>query len=107
MNKRPLRMPVCDHDGCSLTRCRVQAGGCAAVTGSAWAALWRSKNKTDGARTHLIYHNGKLSVFNSRRHAREHIAREYGYIATRPDLQAEPHGWKMPVAVKVTVTLNA
>jgi hypothetical protein len=77
------------------------------VNGSAWAALWRSENKLDGVSSHLIYHNGKLAVFNSRRLAREHIEREYGYIRTRPDLKAEPHGWKMPIVVKVIVTLNA
>jgi hypothetical protein len=78
----------------------------AAPDGSAWAALWRSKNKIDGFTTHLIYSGGRLAIFKTRRLAREFITREYGYITARPDLQAEPHGWKLPTAVKVTVKLN-
>ena len=41
----------------------------------------------------------------TRREAREWIKKHYGYISERPDLQIEPHGWKMPVPVKVRVVL--
>jgi hypothetical protein len=44
-------------------------------------------------------------VFATRREAREFIKSEYGYIATRQDLRHEPHGWKMPVAVPVVISV--
>lgn len=47
-----------------------------------------------------------LAVFESRDAAREFIKSKYGYIATRPDLRREPHGWRMPVAVKVVVAVK-
>jgi len=42
-------------------------------------------------------------LFRTRQAAREWIKTKYGYIAERPDLQAEPHGWRMPKAVKVKI----
>ena len=49
-----------------------------------------------------------LAVFESRDAAREFIKSKYGYIAgsPRPDLRREPHGWRMPVAVKVVVAVK-
>ena len=71
-----------------------------------WGVLWRSRNKLDGAREHLVRRDCVPALFRTRREAREFIDREYGYIRKRQDLRAEPHGWKVPVAVKVTVTVT-
>ena len=70
-----------------------------------WGALWRQNNQLDGGRTHIINGGCGLPVlFRTRREARLFIEDQYGYIRTRPDLRAEPHGWKMPVAVRVKVS---
>ena len=84
-----------------------------------WAIECRSNNRLDGARSGLAgrfssgladapAHLGgyTVMVFATRAAARLYIEVHYGYIARRPDLHAEPHGWKMPrpVRVKVTVT---
>ncbi|MEO5368300.1 MAG: hypothetical protein H7831_18475 [Magnetococcus sp. WYHC-3] len=68
-----------------------------------WGILWRSKNKLFGKAEHLIWKFGKPILYPSRKEAREYIELEYGYIRTRPDLRAEPHGWKMPIPVKVKI----
>lgn len=68
-----------------------------------WSALWRSKNKVDGARTHLIHKDGFPVLFHTRRAAREFIESEYGYIREQSDLKAEPHGWRMPIPVRVSI----
>ena len=46
------------------------------------------------------------ALFRTRREAREYINEKYGYIRTRKDLRAEPHFWRMPRAVRVSVTWN-
>ena len=84
-----------------------------------WAIKHRSNNRLDGDRSFLqgryFYGVPKVPeflegysrmVFKTRRQAREFITDHYGYIRRRPDLRAEPHGWKMPVPVKVTVYLR-
>lgn len=73
---------------------------------SLWSALWRSKNKMDGERTHLIYKAGFPVLFKTRRAAREFIEFDYGYIRKRSDLQAEPHGWRIPVPARVTIKVR-
>jgi hypothetical protein len=80
-----------------------------------WAVLWRSENRLDGKVTRLMgsvrtkrpveFDGYRTMVFRTRQEAREYISREYGDIRSRQDLQSEPHGWKMPVAVKVVVTV--
>jgi len=67
-----------------------------------WAIEWRSKNRLDGERRHLQW-DGELRLYRTRREAREFINEWYGYIQHRADLRAEPHGWRMPVAVRVVV----
>jgi hypothetical protein len=71
----------------------------------AWGVLWRSKNRLDGVQRHLMYDyiGCNLLVFRTRRRARMWIEEHHGYIRTRPDLRAEPHGWMMPIPVRVTV----
>ena len=74
-----------------------------------WGILWRSENQLNGRREFLIGDVGsivKTQLFRTFREARAACAKEYGYIKARPDLQAEPHGWKMPKVVKVTVTIG-
>ena len=72
-----------------------------------WAAKWRSENTLDGKSEYLLrWTIGDVSMvrlFRTREVARSYIRSEFGYIRSRPDLRAEPHGWKMPVAVKVEV----
>lgn len=70
-----------------------------------WGALWRSRNRLDGEQTHLLgnYDNGP-ALFRTRAKAREWIEKHYGYIAKRPDLRAEPHGWLIPIPVRVVVS---
>jgi hypothetical protein len=45
-------------------------------------------------------------LFSSRALAREWIEDHYGYIKQRRDLRAEPHRWRMPQPVRVTVRLE-
>ncbi len=73
-----------------------------------WAVQWRSDNTLDGRTRRLQgdFH-GLSMLFHTRRECRAHIEQEYGYIRTRSDLRAEPHGWKMPVATRVLVTVTA
>ena len=82
----------------------------------AWAIKWRSENRLDGKTEHLMglwpdysrlanvsgYHR---AVFRTRQQARDFNNKHNGYIRNRPDLQREPHGWKMPIVVKVSVTV--
>lgn len=70
-----------------------------------WAALWRSENKLDGKREHLVHEKAVPAIFRTRKEARAFIETKYGYIRTRPDLQNEPHGWTVPVAIKVRVEM--
>ena len=68
-----------------------------------WGGLWRSENRLDGKTEHLLHEDGFPKLFHTRADARQWIKAEYGYIARRLDLQCEPHGWKMPIAVKVRI----
>ena len=68
-----------------------------------WAAEWHSRNRLDGVRKHIIYRDCLPALFRKRRECREFIKEEYGYIANRPDLRAEPHGWRTPQAIKVYI----
>lgn len=68
-----------------------------------WAAEWHSNNKLDGETRHIINYNSLPALFRKRRECRAFIKDKYGYIAERPDLRDEPHGWLMPQAIKVTV----
>jgi len=69
-----------------------------------WGVLWRSKNKLDGVNQHLLCRvNGTTVLFRTRRKARVWVELTHGYIRTRPDLRAAPHGWRMPIPVRVKV----
>ena len=69
-----------------------------------WGAKWVSESSLSGRREHLINEHCLPVLFRTRREARAYIKREYGYIAERADLRAEPHGWQMPRAVRVMVS---
>jgi hypothetical protein len=85
---------------------------------TAWAILWRNKAQADkipvfvgrhffGALECPEYLAGYAQLaFGTRAQARAFIAEKFSYIRSRPDLQRLPHGWKMPVAVKVNVSLR-
>ena len=85
----------------------------------AWAIKWRSENQTDGKREVLLgrFDGERLtappnlsgytkSVFKTRKMARDYVRNHYSYIAKRPDLRREPHGWKAPLIVKVRVLIK-
>jgi len=73
----------------------------------AWGIEWHTRNRVDGDQRHLIWAPepgpGAFRLFRTRRECRAYIEGRYGYIRTRPDLRAEPHGWLLPRAVRVTV----
>lgn len=49
---------------------------------------------------------GYIERMSAEEKARSFIKEKYGYIATRGDLQREPHGWRVPQAVKVSVVVQ-
>lgn len=88
-----------------------------------WGILWRSFNRLDGKRELLLgdlcapHGDGHPVIkpaggavptltFRTRRAAAAFIKDRYGYIAERADLRREPHGWKMPVPVRVRITVE-
>jgi hypothetical protein len=74
-----------------------------AVTGTAWAIIWRNHNVLSGESTHLIHVGCVPILFPTRAEARKYIEMAYGYIRRRPDLRRDPHGWRIPKAVRATV----
>lgn len=89
----------------------------------AWGILWRSSNRLDGERRDLIgevvapHGDGHPTfkpageaqtclTFKTKAAAAAFIADRYGYIANRKDLRGEPHGWRMPIPVRVLVTVK-
>jgi len=71
----------------------------------AWAVEWHSVNVLDGDRRHLVWDpHDRFHLFPTRRECRAYIEREFGYIREREDLRREPHGWRIPRAVRVTVS---
>ena len=71
-----------------------------------WGLVWRSDNRLNGRTRYLIWDCGRPLLFNTRWEARHYRDEVYGYIRSRPDLQAEPHGWKIPAVVRATVTFE-
>ena len=65
-----------------------------------WALEWNSRSVL-GHRTHFIHENLFPKLFKTRHEARAWANEEYGYIKTRLDLRAQPHGWRMPRPVRV------
>jgi len=80
-----------------------------------WAVEWQQANRLDGVTQHWmakwfthrddVYTGCYLALFDTRQEARAWVKEHYGYIANRPDLQIEPHGWKVPKVFKVRIEL--
>jgi len=68
-----------------------------------WTPEWHSNNKLDGVRRVLMWDCGEPLMFRTRRECREYIEQRWGYIKTRKDLRAEPHGWRLPKPVKTKI----
>jgi hypothetical protein len=76
------------------------------VTYTAWAILWRSDNLLDGESEYFLGmtdHPCRKALFNTRAEARTFITKHFGYLRDRRDLRDEPHGWKMPVPMRVKI----
>lgn len=71
-----------------------------------WALQWRSENQLDGVRRYIMWDKGETLFFDTRKEAREHRDRNYGYIKKCRDLQEEPHGWQVPKVVKIEIILR-
>jgi len=71
-----------------------------------WAILFRSESRLDGKKAKVGWDRGEPLLFHTRSSARKAIAERYGYLRHRPDLRREPHGWRMPAAVKVRVLIE-
>jgi len=69
-----------------------------------WVGQWYSHNRLDGVTKHILYDNCLPVLFRTRRECREYIKEKYGYIKDRKDLREEPHGWRLPRAIKVVVS---
>ena len=78
------------------------------VTFVRWALLWRSHNALNGKSEYVLGEGPEKPVllFQSRQDARDAIEMKFGYIRQRPDLQREPHGWRMPLPVRVKVLVE-
>lgn len=70
-----------------------------------WGIEWHSKNQADGDRRNIQWEGGMPLLFLRRIDARDYIIHRFGYIKKHADLRCEPHGWRMPQAVRVTVEL--
>ena len=76
-------------------------------TYKAWAPKWKSRNQLDGLTEYLATEAvTSLRLFRSRADCRAYIQEMYGYIKHRRDLRTEPHGWRVPKAVRVRVTIS-
>ncbi len=76
-----------------------------------WGLLWRSENKLDGYHEHLVWdwkdpHRTIPKFFRTRSEARQWKEKNYGYISRRPDLRAEPHGWKPVKVIKISISFE-
>jgi hypothetical protein len=69
--------------------------------------MFVSDNRLDGHRAHLVCENLVPVLFATRQAARSFADEKFGYIRNRPDLRDEPHGWRIPRAVKVRVEASA
>ena len=95
----------------------------AVVLKEAWGVLWRSENNLDGKREALLgdltapHGDGHPQIkpageaqtaltFKTKRDAAAFIKDRYGYIAQRRDLRVEPHGWRMPIPVRVRISVE-
>lgn len=81
-----------------------------------WAIRWRTHDWEALLGKYHDYNNKfyipdslngyTVMVFPTRQKARDFVKKHFAYIKNRPDLQTEPHNWKMPKVVKVLVTVQ-
>ncbi len=73
-----------------------------------WGIWWWTNRSLGKNRNHIIWKNARPLLFDTRKEAKEHIDKWYGYIKTRKDLRVYPHWWRLPKPVKVNckVTLT-
>ena len=68
-----------------------------------WGVLWRGAEQCllgDSKQPH------RALLFETRKAARAFIRENYGYIRIRKDLRKAPHWWRMPLAVRVEVSVK-
>ena len=70
-----------------------------------WAPQWNEYTESAGRQRHIMWDKGMPLLFHTRRECRAWITRHYDFIRTRADLRAEPHGWRLPRAVRVNVSI--
>lgn len=68
-----------------------------------WGLMWRSFNQIECLTLALMFDDGLPLLFKTRAEARAFANKEYGYIRERKDLQTEPHGWKVPLPIRVRI----
>lgn len=68
-----------------------------------WCLMWRSENELDGISRHFIHEKRLPALFLTRAEARRYADEHWGYIKKRADLRAEPHGWRMPKPIRVSI----
>lgn len=87
---------------------------------TAWRVMGRrSKECLDGEGEYLmgIFNFGhdippfmavgyRTAVFRTRAEARKHIEEKFGYMRDRLDLKQAPHGWRMPIPVRIKVSVT-
>jgi hypothetical protein len=78
-----------------------------------WALEWHADSDLDGCEKWLMVMNRwkedgsrRITLFETRKEAREYRDAQYGYIKDRPDLKAQPHAWKLPSVVRVRMTVE-
>lgn len=68
-----------------------------------WCLRWNSESNLDGISRHFIFEKRLPALFRTREEARRYATEHWGYIKKRPDLRAEPHGWRMPTPIRVMI----
>lgn len=71
--------------------------------GNYWGCMWHQKNSLDGERKYLVHRNCVPVLLRTKKEAQIFIETNYGYIRHRKDLRREPHGWRLPKPVRVTI----
>jgi hypothetical protein len=76
-----------------------------------WVPVHDCTNNLDGHKRYLQCKHWRdesrhWQFFRTRRECLEYIKENHGYIAKRPDLRREPHCWRVPKPVRVTVTVT-
>ncbi len=68
-----------------------------------WALVWRTNKNHDEHPPEFIWNAGLPVLFITRKSAREYVDSRYGYIRHREDLRNAPHGWRLPMPVRVRI----